>query len=388
MGLSYSKRRSGGSSDERNPSGKKKAKLSPSAHSSASLPRLSLDRISPVVFFRQDIETARLLLPLLTDDDRRNLSACCSSMVNYHHHLSRIHIVPQRYFHHAARRALSQLLSRQQGDAEVTKVEDPSAMLTLMEHRRLDRTPWRVKELDLTNIAISDRQLTAWDTAMHGGVLVRLEGINLSGVRVSNIERFRRFMSSFQAAGGQAPSLRQLNMANLGIGMKKNIDHDEIGIILGEAMRELPSTFLTLEELNISSNSLEESGLLAVTTALGQGACPQLKVLDISFNASAPAQNATATAMSLGSLICLEKLEMGGGFIGDELMSSLASGKCPNLRSLSFFAGGSCESLTACIASGAIPLLERLDMLSLSFGRDCGNAGPWVPLINALEVGG
>jgi len=342
---------------------------------------------------RRDIATNRLLLPFLTTNDLLKLSECCKTLIDYHHYLPTIAIIPQPPSTNprASRRLLSQLLSQQQRETEVVRIHDPSAVVTVLEHRRFDGRPGKVKEPYFDISRLTDKHLGELGEAIEG-VLVGVRDIIPPSYEWS-IEHFRRMISLLQRAGDRAPSLRTNHW---------NTSPDSVeGVkaIVTTTMRDHPGVFRHLEELQLSSQQIGVDGVAQVLSYLPEGSCSHLRKLSLSsFEGGGPAPipviEALATALQsdyMGNMEHLRVVVVSGQLQLTPILFALAYGSCRNLKSLMILplhntSLADRNALITAITSGAIPLLESLCM-ALS-GSDDPDSNFYVPLIESFQGGG
>jgi len=171
---------------------------------------------------------------------------------------------------------------------------------------------------------------------------------------------------------------------------------------------------MSLEELNLHKTNMTEVELARLTSVLSYGACPELRILNLSYNRFGPevvvenfedpdeaaerrAGGLVASMLRFGFCRKLQHL----GLVWSELCRgefeiiarALENGACPDLRSLDMSAAltvEEVEALASTIRSGA---LQPLEGLRLYYGGvteydelDC--VTPLVPVLRALRAGG
>jgi hypothetical protein len=166
---------------------------------------------------------------------------------------------------------------------------------------------------DLTVLAIEKTGLgpqgaRALARAMQDGGLVRLEELRLAGARLTSEEA----VALGEALGeGVCPDLTVLELQDSGLGPQG-------ARALAQAMR---AGYLSwLEELRLSKNKILDEGVVALAEALGEGACPRLRELHLAeVGMDNEGHLALARAMSVGGLPSLERSDLSGNQLWDDL---------------------------------------------------------------------
>ena len=132
-----------------------------------------------------------------------------------------------------------------------------------------------------------------------------------------------------------------------------------------------------MTEIHFFGTHVGDAGASALAAALGQGALPRLKTLQLSSAAIGDA-GLVALAPALRRRPALEYLDLDGNPFGDEGLAALVAPPPPagapppptgglaklNVLGLNHtqIADAGCATLTAALDSGALPALEQLDL--------------------------
>jgi Ran GTPase-activating protein (RanGAP) involved in mRNA processing and transport len=166
-------------------------------------------------------------------------------------------------------------------------------------------------------------------------------------------------------------------------------DGPEAVAALGVALRE--GACPELRELDIGDNKAGAEGVAALCEALREGACPELRELDIRFNdAGSAGVAALGEALRAGACPELRKLNIRDNKAGAEgvaaLCEALREGACPELRELSIDRNNAgaegVAALGVALRAGACPELRELEIRF----NDAGAAGV-AALGEALRAG-
>jgi len=131
--------------------------------------------------------------------------------------------------------------------------------------------------------------------------------------------------------------------------------------------------------LNLSNMHMGDAGASALAAALGRGALPRLKILYLTSKAAIGDAALVALAPALRRLPALEKLHLFGNPFGNEGLAALVAPPPPPAGALPPPTGGltklnelylantqitdaGCAALAAALDSGALPVLEVLDL--------------------------
>ena len=286
---------------------------------------------------QSDVEPFYHVIPsFLSTGDRLRLSECCKGLLRYRYLLSRVKIVP-----HISplvlemRRAISRLLSEQQGGLRYLQIGD-----------------------------LTDEE-TAWLRAgeLKTGSLHSLEVLNISNSRIA-LKGLRDILESI--VQGACPNLRHLNLSRCCWNHWK----DGAGIAVAHAL--MSGNCRMLQELNLSSNHLAMGGFAPIADALGKGACPDLRCLNLSICSLSPDDGQLLSAiLETGALARLESLDLSRNYrMGDTglipIWKSIGCGSCPSIKQLGLVAIGlttaSCMSLALALSQEGCHQLQWLDL--------------------------
>lgn len=136
----------------------------------------------------------------------------------------------------------------------------------------------------------------------------------------------------------------------------------------------LGGNLLQLQELILKGFICSVDSLERLMSALAEGACPHLRLLDLSNHSFEGGNAGEAIALALGSNNCrdLECLMMDGWLdhaMGQlpPIMRAIQRSKCPQLRELglagTLLSGQDTQALADTIGSGSLPCLETLELM-------------------------